>query len=412
MVVVVVLPGGCLMQLQQRALPACACGTDQHPVPALNSLWGCCSRWGCELSTELEHRMAEHQELHYAEVIMCTLLERGPRVRRARGQLLPSQAPASPGPGQACRSRCPAQIWSRRAARQPYSAAAAVGHTAPHCRRRPPPHVQDYPLQPLVDDCRLLGSLLDDCLRIEVGEELFKKVRRVDDGLPRPRGRRLQPPAACTACFQPPNRLSSALRPQIERIRTLSDCAQQLNSSHDKDAGRYLGQKMASELFAMPLDEALPILRAYGHYLKCASEGASQLKWLPARSSFHKEGGSVQAPWGAAGPVASPSMTPLLPLCRLAPASAPCPPPACSLTSIAEQHHSVRTSRMDGVSVRSADEVFHDLLEGGTVTEEQLYDAGAVEGGGGAVQCGAVEGRGVVWCGAGVMCRDGAWMWM
>ena len=178
-----------------------------------------------------------------------------------------------------------------------------------------------------MDDCRLLGSLLDDCLRIEVGEELFKKVRRVDDGLPRPRGRRLQPPAACTACFQPPNRLSSALRPQIERIRTLSDCAQQLNSSHDKDAGRYLGQKMASELFAMPLDEALPILRAYGHYLKCASEGASQLKWLPAGSSFHTEGGSVQAPWGAAGPVASPSMTPLLPLCRLAPASAPCPPP-------------------------------------------------------------------------------------
>ena len=77
------------------------------------------------------------------------------------------------------------------------------------------------------------------------------------------------------------------------------------------------------------------------------------------------------------------------------------PPPACSLTSIAEQHHSVRTSRMDGVSVRSADEVVHDVLEGGTVTEEQLYDAGAVEGGGGAVQCGAVEGGGgAVQCGA------------
>ena len=27
-------------------------------------------------------------------------------------------------------------------------------------------------------------------------------------------------------------------------------------------------QKMAEELFALPLDEALPILRAYGHYLK------------------------------------------------------------------------------------------------------------------------------------------------
>jgi hypothetical protein len=35
----------------------------------------------------------------------------------------------------------------------------------------------------------------------------------------------------------------------------------------------------------------------------------------------------------------------------------------------------VRTTRMDGVPVKSADEVFHDLLEGG-VTQEQLYEAG------------------------------------
>lgn len=27
-------------------------------------------------------------------------------------------------------------------------------------------------------------------------------------------------------------------------------------------------QKMAEELFSLPLEEALPILRAYGHYLK------------------------------------------------------------------------------------------------------------------------------------------------
>lgn len=134
-------------------------------------------------------------------------------------------------------------------------------------------YAEDYPLQPLVDDCRLLGSLLDDCLRIEVGDELFAK---------------------------------------IERIRTLSDCAQQLNSAHDKDAGRYLAQKMAEELFALPLEEALPILRAYGHYL--------------------------------------------------------------NLTSIAEQHHSVRTTRMDGVPVKTCDEVFHDLLESG-ISEEQLYQA-------------------------------------
>ena len=37
--------------------------------------------------------------------------------------------------------------------------------------------MQDYPLAPLEDDCKLLGALLDDCLKIEVGDELFKKVR-------------------------------------------------------------------------------------------------------------------------------------------------------------------------------------------------------------------------------------------
>jgi phosphoenolpyruvate carboxylase len=145
--------------------------------------------------------------------------------------------------------------------------------------------LQDYPLQPLVDDCRLLGSLLDNCLRIEVGEELFQKVGAARRGtrapmVPRwlqaaatshagvPVSRPLRSPTlyqqtcCCNYLLWPPR------PPQIERIRTLSDCAQQLSSAHDKEAGRFLGQKMAEELFALPLEEALPILRAYGHYLK------------------------------------------------------------------------------------------------------------------------------------------------
>jgi hypothetical protein len=39
--------------------------------------------------------------------------------------------------------------------------------------------MQDYPLAPLEDDCKLLRNLLDDCLRIEVGENLFSKVREI-----------------------------------------------------------------------------------------------------------------------------------------------------------------------------------------------------------------------------------------
>lgn len=37
---------------------------------------------------------------------------------------------------------------------------------------------EDYSLAFLVDDCKLLGSLLDDALKTEVGEELFNKVGR------------------------------------------------------------------------------------------------------------------------------------------------------------------------------------------------------------------------------------------
>lgn len=37
-------------------------------------------------------------------------------------------------------------------------------------------YAENYPLRALEDDCRLLGDLLDDCLKKEIGEELFEKV--------------------------------------------------------------------------------------------------------------------------------------------------------------------------------------------------------------------------------------------
>ncbi len=38
---------------------------------------------------------------------------------------------------------------------------------------------EDYSLAPLEDDCKLLGGLLDEALKTEVGEELFLKVRQI-----------------------------------------------------------------------------------------------------------------------------------------------------------------------------------------------------------------------------------------
>jgi phosphoenolpyruvate carboxylase len=97
---------------------------------------------------------------------------------------------------------------------------------------------------------------------------------------------------------------------KLERIRTLSDCAVRLAQHHDTAASQMLASKMASELFALPLEEALPILRAFGHYL--------------------------------------------------------------NLTSIAEMHHSVRTMRTEGVAVQSMDEVYTHLMERG-LTPDELF---------------------------------------
>ena len=55
---------------------------------------------------------------------------------------------------------------------------------------------------------------------------------------------------------------------QIERIRTLSECAARLAACSDPGGGRWLAQRMSAELLGLPLDQALPVLRAYGHYLK------------------------------------------------------------------------------------------------------------------------------------------------
>jgi phosphoenolpyruvate carboxylase len=87
-------------------------------------------------------------------------------------------------------------------------------------------------LAPLVDDCALLGGMLDESLRSEVGEELFAKV---------------------------------------ERIRALATCAATLAQKNDDTASRLLSQRMAEELMNMPLDEAVPLTRALGHYLSLTS---------------------------------------------------------------------------------------------------------------------------------------------
>lgn len=43
-------------------------------------------------------------------------------------------------------------------------------------------HAEEFNLQPLEDDCKLLGSLLDDTLKTEVGAAGFAKLQKIRCG--------------------------------------------------------------------------------------------------------------------------------------------------------------------------------------------------------------------------------------
>lgn len=132
---------------------------------------------------------------------------------------------------------------------------------------------EDYSLAPLEDDCRLLGTLLDDTLKIDAGEELTAK---------------------------------------IEHVRALSQSAFTMEQAGDAETSEVLYKKLDKVICDMPLEEALPLIRACAHYL--------------------------------------------------------------NLTSIAETHHRVRTYRNKTKWSKSCDEVFKALLIQG-LEPDDLYQA-------------------------------------
>ena len=143
-------------------------------------------------------------------------------VRRPGGELsrARSRLPSPP------RAASPARL-SASARLRPQDAA-----TLRRLRPRLAPLPQDFPLQALDDDCRLLGSILDDTLRIECGDVLFEK---------------------------------------IERIRSMAQAAASLGQGHAGDAATLLHSLTERELMSMSLQEALPTTRALGHYLNLTS---------------------------------------------------------------------------------------------------------------------------------------------
>ncbi|XP_024533989.1 phosphoenolpyruvate carboxylase 4 [Selaginella moellendorffii] len=132
---------------------------------------------------------------------------------------------------------------------------------------------EEISFQSFEDDCHLLGNLLNDCLQREVGHEFTEKV---------------------------------------ERLRVLAQSACNMRAAGVDDASEWLSRKLRDELENMSSEEAVPLTRAFSHYL--------------------------------------------------------------NLMGIAETHHRVRRNRSTPVLSKSCDDVFEKLIQTG-YSREEVYEA-------------------------------------
>src|SRR4051812_13583882 len=109
----------------------------------------------------------------------------------------------------------------------------------------------DDPHKPLRDDVRLLGTLLGDTLRRREGDALFARV---------------------------------------ERIRTAAKSARMASDERDHPL-----DAMAQELAAMPVAEALPIARAFAHFLNLANI-AEQHHRVRRRRAYQRDPAAAPQP--------------------------------------------------------------------------------------------------------------------
>ncbi|KAJ7296741.1 hypothetical protein O6H91_15G022500 [Diphasiastrum complanatum] len=132
---------------------------------------------------------------------------------------------------------------------------------------------EEISFQAFDDDCHLLGNLLIDCLQREVGQEFTHKVARV---------------------------------------RLLAQSACNMRSTGVDEAAEWLSKQLERELSNMTLEEAVPLARAFSHYL--------------------------------------------------------------NLMGIAETHHRVRRNRLAVPLSKSCDDVFSKIIQN-ELSQEALYDA-------------------------------------
>ena len=132
---------------------------------------------------------------------------------------------------------------------------------------------EEISFQAFDDDCHLLGNLLNDCLQREVGQNFTDRV---------------------------------------ERVRLLAQSACNMRMAKVDHAAEWLSKQLEKELKGMELEEAVPLARAFSHYL--------------------------------------------------------------NLMGIAETHHRVRRTKIPGHVSKSCDDVFNRLIQSG-YSQEEVYNA-------------------------------------
>eukprot|EP00249_Psilotum_nudum_P025001 c29345_g1_i1 orf=511-3756(-) len=107
---------------------------------------------------------------------------------------------------------------------------------------------EEISFQALDDDCHLLGNLLNDCLQREVGHEFTDKVGRV---------------------------------------RLLAKSACNMREANMEDAAEWLSKQLEKELSSMTLEEAVPLARAFSHYLNMLGIAETHHRLRRTRMSNH-----------------------------------------------------------------------------------------------------------------------------
>lgn len=107
---------------------------------------------------------------------------------------------------------------------------------------------EEISFQSFDDDCKLLGSLLNDVLQREVGSEFMEKV---------------------------------------ERTRILAQSACNMRTAGIEDTAELLDKQLSSEISKMSLEEALTLARAFSHYLNLMGIAETHHRVRKARSVVH-----------------------------------------------------------------------------------------------------------------------------